>query len=195
MLSYTNVTATVALCLALGGTSYAATTLTSADVRNGSVRGGDVRNASLGGRDVAGLAGGDVRDGSLTTSALGDGSLQGADFAGVLPAGPAGPPGPAGPVGATDVVARRAAEVPLKIGDQRIAIASCEPGEIAVGGGAAHSGTKDDLASITLSEPVAADGSPLEEAEPAGGWRARGQNTLFSTVDVTMRVHVLCARP
>jgi hypothetical protein len=189
MLSYTNVTATVALFVALGGTSYAAASLTGADVRTGSVRGGDVRNGSLAGRDVGNgsLAARDLRDGSLTSADLG--SLSRSDFAGLPPAGPAGPAGLPGPAGGVDVVVRRAPDVLLKPRDARDVTASCAPGEVVVGGGAGHSGTKDDLVSITLSEPVALDGAP------ATGWRAIGDNALLSDVDRVLRVHVLCARP
>jgi hypothetical protein len=186
-LSYTNVTATVALFLALGGSSYAAAKLTGADVRSGSVRGGDVRNGTLAGRDL--------RNGSLTTADLRDGALERADFAGVLPAGPAGPPGAPGPAGATDVVDRRAADVLLKEGESRLVTASCAPGEVALGGGAGHSGTKDDFVAIALAEPVAADGAPPDNGEPATGWRVLGDNARISGVDRTLRVHVLCARP
>ena len=75
----------IALFVALGGTSYAALTVTGKHVKNGSLTGADVKSSSL--------TGGDVRNGSLRAG----------DFAaGQLPAGvpgPAGPAGPAGPVG------------------------------------------------------------------------------------------------
>jgi hypothetical protein len=118
-LSYTNVTATLALFLALGGTSYAAATLTGADVRNGTVTGADLRSQSVKGRDIdnGSLTGSDLRNGSLTTSDL---ASLAADFtAGQLPAGPQGPPG------TTKVLTRRRAEVPLRSGDARDLIASC----------------------------------------------------------------------
>jgi hypothetical protein len=51
-LSYANVTATLALFIALGGSSYAALQLTGRDIRNNSLTGRDVRNNSLGGRDI-----------------------------------------------------------------------------------------------------------------------------------------------
>lgn len=61
-LSYANVTATLALVIALGGTSYAVSrvgtndvidnSLRSRDVRNDSLRSKDVRNQTLRGRDV-----------------------------------------------------------------------------------------------------------------------------------------------
>ena len=62
-LSYANVTATLALVIALGGTSYAAlsvgsrqivnNSVRSADLRNNSIHSADIRNHTLTGRDVA----------------------------------------------------------------------------------------------------------------------------------------------
>ena len=88
-LTYANVVATLALFAALGGSSYAAISITGKQVRDGSLSGRDVRNATLTSQDVH------------------DQSLLARDFkAGQLPAGPqgpkgdAGPQGPVGPVGA-----------------------------------------------------------------------------------------------
>jgi hypothetical protein len=76
------VISTVALVVALGGTSYAALTITSANVKNNSLKSVDVRNNAL--------KSADVRNGSLLAK----------DFrAGQLPAGAQGPAGPAGPTG------------------------------------------------------------------------------------------------
>lgn len=52
-LSYANVMATIALFVALGGSSYAALRIGSADIVDGSVRSADVKDESLRGRDVA----------------------------------------------------------------------------------------------------------------------------------------------
>lgn len=51
-LSYSNVMATLAVFVALGGTSYAAAKLTGADIRNGTLTGKDVRDGSLTGKDL-----------------------------------------------------------------------------------------------------------------------------------------------
>jgi hypothetical protein len=83
-ISYANVVATLALFLALGGTSYAALTITGKQVKNSSLTGKDVKNGSI--------AGGDVKKGSLLSSHFKAGQLTG---------GSAGPAGPSGPVGAT----------------------------------------------------------------------------------------------
>ena len=51
-LSYANVMATVAVFVALGGSSYAAVKITGKDVRNGSLTGADVKNRSLSRADL-----------------------------------------------------------------------------------------------------------------------------------------------
>jgi hypothetical protein len=51
-LSYANVVATLALFIALGGSSYAALTVTGKQVRNGSLTGKDLQRNSLTGRQI-----------------------------------------------------------------------------------------------------------------------------------------------
>lgn len=76
--SYANVASTLALVVALGGTSYAAVA-----VAKNSVGSPQIINSSIKSRDVK------------------NGALKAADFrAGELPAGAQGPAGPAGPAGA-----------------------------------------------------------------------------------------------
>ena len=75
--------ATMAVFIALGGTSYAAISITGRSVQNGSLTGADIKNNSI--------KSGDVRNRSLLAK----------DFkAGQLPAGVAGAAGPTGPTGA-----------------------------------------------------------------------------------------------
>jgi hypothetical protein len=76
------VVALIALFVAMGGTGYAALTITGKNVKNSSLTGADVKNNSLGSADVK------------------DGNLLAKDFkAGQLPTGGAGAQGPAGPQG------------------------------------------------------------------------------------------------
>ena len=189
--SYANVTATVALIAALGGTSYAAVSISGADVRNGSLSGADIRNSSLTGSDVKGgsLSGSDIKNGSLLAGDFKAGQLP-AGAAG--PAGPAGPQGETGPAGATKVVARRT-DLLVPAGAQRAAIAECESGEVAVGGGSGITGSLANVSGIASDDPREADGSLPEDGEPATAWRAVGLN--FSGVAQLMNVHVLCASP
>jgi hypothetical protein len=88
-LSYSNVMATVAVFVALGGTSYALATgsVGSRELANNSVRSNDLRNNDVRGKDV--------RNGTIGTRDVADGGLLAADFkAGQLPAGERGEPGP-----------------------------------------------------------------------------------------------------
>jgi hypothetical protein len=81
-LTYANVMATIAVFIALGGSSYAALRVTGKNVKDGTLSGKDIRNQSL--------TGGDVRNGTLAPT----------DFKrGALPAGPPGPQGPQGDPG------------------------------------------------------------------------------------------------
>jgi hypothetical protein len=64
-LSYANVMSTVAVFVALGGTSYAALKVTGKTVKDGSLTGKDVKNRSLGARDIKSgvLSGGTGQEG------------------------------------------------------------------------------------------------------------------------------------
>ena len=52
-LSYANVMSTIAVVVALGGTTYAAATITGSDVKNRSLTGKDVKPNSLTGKQIA----------------------------------------------------------------------------------------------------------------------------------------------
>jgi hypothetical protein len=100
-LTYANVMATVAVFIALGGSSYAALRVTSKNVPKDALTGADIKN--LTGKDVRNntLTGADVRN--LTSADVANGRLLAEDFGpGQLPVGPQGLqgiPGPAGPQG------------------------------------------------------------------------------------------------
>ena len=66
-LTYANVMSTVAVFVALGGSSYAAFQIDSADIENNSVRGVDIRNRTLTERDVRrnSLGGRSIRESRL----------------------------------------------------------------------------------------------------------------------------------
>lgn len=68
-LSYSNVTATVALFVALGGTSYAVIKVDSNDVVNNSLRSKDIRDRTIRARDLRrnGLGSGVIKESSLGT--------------------------------------------------------------------------------------------------------------------------------
>lgn len=192
--TYSNVAATLALFVALGGTSFAAVSITSGDVKNGSLTGTDLKNESVTGSDIdnSSLTGSDIKSSSLTSSDVKDGSLLAADFgSGQLPAGPAGPAGPVGPAGATNVVARRA-EVVLGPGTTGADTANCLPGERATGGGAGITGALANTF-VLDDEPREADGTTPEDGDPITSWRASGANA--GVVPNTLSIYVLCASP
>jgi hypothetical protein len=125
-LTYANVTATVALFIALGGTSYAAVTLPrnsvgATQIRAGSVGSSEVRDRSLTVRDF------NPRSGRALRGARG-------------PAGPAGPAG--GTAGAADAadltyktVSGTVARAPRDETTTATATARCDSGQRVTGGG------------------------------------------------------------
>jgi hypothetical protein len=156
-LSYANVTASLALFVALGGTSYAAIKLparsvgtvqlksravTKAKIAPGAVDGSKVRHHSLTGADIAAGAvdGSKVRDGALTAadiapgavdgSKVRDGSLTGLDIAGKVAAA----------VTADGLASIQRIAVPgtsePAAESTRTATATCPTGTFVVGGGA-----------------------------------------------------------
>jgi Collagen triple helix repeat (20 copies) len=98
-LTYANVMATLSMCIALGGSSYAAITITGKNVRDASLTGRDIKDSSLTAGDVKNfsLVAEDFKPGQLpahgATGPKGDTGAQG-------PKGDIGPEGPRGPEGA-----------------------------------------------------------------------------------------------
>lgn len=111
----------VALCVSLTGTAFAAGLIGSADVRNNSLKGIDIKNKSLTQQDFRG-------------------SVRGAQ-------GPQGQTGPTGATGATgsfstgSITQRSAGTVQVAPGTVGSSAAQCQPGEIAISGGAQTGGT------------------------------------------------------
>jgi Collagen triple helix repeat (20 copies) len=92
-LSYANVMATAAVFIALGGSSYAAVTLTKDSVKSRHVKNGAIKRADLGGNAVTGDK---VKDHSLSVQDFAPGQMPGGAQG---PAGPPGHDGQAGPQG------------------------------------------------------------------------------------------------
>lgn len=106
-ITYANVMATIAVFVSLAGVTWAAATITGANIVNGSLYGVDIHSSSLGGSDIAdgmirsadvsgltavdisGLGSADIVDGSLGISEFSDAaveSLTGADASGTAAA-------------------------------------------------------------------------------------------------------------
>jgi hypothetical protein len=92
-LTYANVTATLALVLALGGVgAYAADKIGSAEIAKNAIKSRHIKDGQVTNADLAAN--------SVDSGRVADGSLLGADFAaGQLPAGQQGPAGETGPPG------------------------------------------------------------------------------------------------
>lgn len=96
MFNYANVMATLAVFVALGGSSYAAVTLSQNSVKSGHIGKGQVRNSDMAKNAVTSSQ---VRDGSLLTKDFKAGQLATGASGNTGPSGPAGPAGPSGPAG------------------------------------------------------------------------------------------------
>jgi hypothetical protein len=136
-LSYANVTATLALFVALSGSAYAAIKLPANSVGTAQ-----------------------IQNKAVTSPKVLDGSLLAADFkAGQLPAGqqgPAGPAGPQGPSGAAGGVSGLEVIYAASIGGVftvKSSEAHCPPGKKVTGGGSVIVGETN--ARVTVSAPGA----------------------------------------
>ena len=176
-LSYSNVIASVALFLAICGTSYAAITLPKNSVGPKQLQQNSVRSV-------------EVKPGSLRKSDFKKSHLesmrgpQGTQ-------GPQGPQGVPGEAGATNVVVR--------IGDFHLippdttddAQIACLPGEVATGGGIeVTNGSTADMRAIS-SRPVSSGSEPT-------GWYARAFNVDHDENDagnISVRAYAICASP
>jgi hypothetical protein len=105
-LTYANITATIALFVALGGSAYAAISITGRDVRDHSLSGRDVAPNSIGSAEITNgsVRGIDIRNGTIAAGDLARPLRQDLRAGGSSPrgaTGPIGPTGAAGPLGET----------------------------------------------------------------------------------------------
>lgn len=186
--TYANVMATLALFIALGGSSYAALSVTGRDVKNSSLTGSDVKNSSL------------------TTSDVRNGSLLSADFkAGQLPSGPQGPAGPEGPRGTTGATGS-----PGLSGLERVFVsgpsnnsispkqvtATCPAGKVAIGGGYDLSGGKpvstspNGLSQIVADVVLPSSASVIPGTVTVEAWEANTTSDTWGVSAVAMCANV-----
>jgi len=176
--SYANVVATLALFLALGGTSYAALTITGKQVKNSSLTGKDVKNKSLGGADLKG--------GSLLSSHFKAGQLPSGPAGSPGSTGPAGPVGPVGPVGPAGGVSGLQIVEALSASnsiDKEIT-ATCPAGKKVIGGG----GAIVDVGSggVALERSLTEDGV-------GAAWTARGHEHDATAANWRVLAQAICA--
>jgi hypothetical protein len=188
-LTYANVMATLAVFIALGGSSYAALRITGRDVRDNSLTGADIKN--LTGKDVRNnsLTGADVRN--LTSADVSNRSLLAEDFAaGQLPKGEKGDRGASG---ATSVVVHTADGDPVpSAADSNVIVAMCGPGERATGGGGQFS-IPETGDVVIRSSPTNAARTIAVAGEIPVGWATRLHNG--GTDPDFVRAYVVCAAP
>ena len=220
-LTYANVVSSIGLFVALGGTSYAAITVTGKSVKDSSLTGRDLRDSSVTGRDI--------RRKSVPLDRL----------TGSLPTGPQGPLGPQGPqgergeqggagpkgdrgeAGATNVRTRigQSCTVPGGTGGRNDfsypscfrQFAACKSGERAVGGGItpnktyfsyavdAHVFESAPAMKRTYTDPY--DGytqdyaEPPAEGETPNAWLSSMRANVPAGHTITYTPYAVCAAP
>lgn len=206
-LSFANVTSMMALMVALGGTSYAAATLSANSVGSAQIK----KN---------GVAGTDIRSNAITSAKVKNGSLKAVDFAAKqLPAGATGATGATGAqglkgdtgakgatglpgakgdtgtVGAATVVSATAT-VDLADGTKANYTAFCPEGQQAIGGGGRGDATTSEATVVTSSRPAVSTTNTEPPADGQGftGWRITVFNPAGGvTTGLLPTVWVVCA--
>ena len=148
----------LALFVALGGTSYAAISIGSAQVKNNSLTSADIKNNAV--KSI------DVRNGSLLAKDFKPGQLVAGAPGASGPPGPVGPAGPAGPAGAKGDPGDRGPQGPAGLTGVTVrredcttvfCEAHCADGEVALAGG--YSGV-DPSVNVTNLAPADDTGTP-----------------------------------
>ena len=184
-ITYANVVATLALFVALGGTSYAVKQLGSGDIRDNSIRSRDVHDGSLRTQDVhnGGLLAKDFKRGQVPRGRAGPRGVRG--LRGFR--GKTGKTGKRGKTGATGVSGLTvvSADSPADSND-KAATAQCPSGRRAVGGGATLKSGPPTTIALGSSGP---------SGNPATGWRAGALEVNGGTLDPwQLTVYALCAK-
>jgi hypothetical protein len=181
-LTYSNVVATLALFIALGGASYAALKLPKNSV----------------GRKQ-------IKRSAINSAKVQNGSLMADDFnADQLPVGPTGREGPPGPKGdpgrdgTKNVVVRYGPNSKLLNGDLGLSNAPCDTSETATGGGFQFVGELPTSSSFIISQDrpsILEEGFPVPPADgtQGTGWVVSMENKTGSTL--TFRSYAMCASP
>jgi hypothetical protein len=174
-LTFANLTALLALFVALGGTSYAALQLPKNSVGNKQLKKNSVTSTK-------------VKPGSLLTSDFK--SSQRSDLRGPRgaegPPGAQGPAGPAGPRGFAGPIKVRSATQISPAGGGIPNDVYCAPGEQATGGSMAGAPS----AGNPSFAPFTGEGSPIISSGLLIGWRDLASS---QSVEYTSTVYVFCA--
>jgi hypothetical protein len=211
-LSYANVTATIALFLALGGGALAAFKVPKKSVGTKQLKANAVKERKLADGAVTNPK---LADGAVTNPKLADGAITGSKLADGAVANPKLPDGvvtdpkvAGGTLTAAKiafgqvvkgVIAREAVCGNLGAGGFCAHNLQCASGEQAVGGGAGatNPGTRtyppgDSFTRVLASAPINATGQATASGQVPTGWHITGQIASGGNKDI--RVYVLCAR-
>jgi hypothetical protein len=185
-LGYSNVIASLALFVALGGASYAAVTLPA---------------NSVGTKQLAkkAVTGSKIKRNAVTSAKVQDGSLLAADFQpGQLKAGSQGPIGPAGPKGDTGAAGERGPSDAFSVGNGTIP-GSDPPldlavpagnyfvtAKVAVGGAPGNTLTRCDLSGGSDSD------STFGSLETSGHTQETMISTMVTRFDAAGTIHFSC---
>jgi hypothetical protein len=172
-LSYANVMATLALFVALGGTSYAAMKLPKNSVGTSQLRKSSVTAKK-------------IKKNAVRTTHVLNGSLKAEDFAvGEVPTGATGAQGPAGSAGVSNLnLVSNSATATVGQFVTVSTVADCPAGQKTLGGGAQAVGGSSLQVALQQSnpDPIAFD-----------DWRAVGLNLDPTPQSVTVSAWALCA--
>ena len=179
-LTYANVVSTLCLFVVLGGSAYAATTITGKNVKNSSLTGTDIKNSSL------------------TTSDVKNRSLLAADFkSGQLPAGPSGAQGPQGATGQTGSAGPvslqylEGSSVTLPAGAGSVTgTVPCPDGKSVTGGGATITTVGPD---VIMDSSYPSDNASDADTIRDNAWSVAYNNPTASAS--SFRVYAICTTP
>ena len=180
-ITYANVVATLALFVALGGTSYAVKQLGSGVIRDNSIRSRDVRDNSLGS--------GDIHNRSLLRRDFKRGQVPKGRRGKTGPPGLRGKPGKTGKTGKTGAGGVSGTTVvsadTVRDSNNKGGTAQCPSGKRALGGGATlKTGPPGEIA-LATSAP---------SGNPASGWRASGLEISGTLEPWQLTVYAVCAK-
>ena len=172
-ITYANVMATIAVFVALGGTSYAVKQIGSREIRDNSIRSRDVHNRSLLRKDF--------KSGQLLRGRRGARGLRGATGK----TGRTGRTGRRGRTGAPGVSGLITASADSSLdSNNKSATAACPSGKRALGGGATLKSGPADKIALSFSGP---------DGNPATGWKAGGLEVIAVPDNWQLTVYALCA--
>ncbi|HEX6654011.1 MAG TPA: hypothetical protein VF072_14800 [Thermoleophilaceae bacterium] len=167
---HTTAVAYLALFAALGGSAYAAVTVTGKQIKDATITGKDVKNRSLGA-------------GKLSASAIGSLAGERGPAGPQGPAGPKGAPGKQGPTGSAGATGEQGPQGPTGLANVEYRVSAgktvakngtvtdtvnCSSGKVALGGGAANFPARE-ASRVVSSAPGGDNGTPT-------GWTVQVHN-------------------